>query len=83
MRAAVIALCTLALAAAVVVGVRQARDTAGASPAAALTLAQVSKPIAEAPPQLAALHRRVNELDRAIARRSTRRCARCAAARSS
>lgn len=62
MRVAVIALCTLALAAAVVVGVRQARDTAGARPAAALTLAQVSKPIAGAPPQLAALHRRVNEL---------------------
>ena len=35
---------------------------AGASPAAPLTLAQVSKPIAGAPPQLAALRRRVNEL---------------------
>ncbi len=62
MRAAAIALCTVALAAAIVVGVRQARESADASPAAALTLAQVSKPIAGAPPQLAALQRRVNEL---------------------
>lgn len=62
MRMAVIAACTLALTAAVVVGVRQARETAGASPAAPLTLAQVSKPIAGAPPQLAALRRRANQL---------------------
>lgn len=62
MRKAAIALCLLALAAAVVVGVRQARDRAGANPAAPLTLAQVSKPIAGAPPRLAALRRRANDL---------------------
>jgi thiol-disulfide isomerase/thioredoxin len=62
MRAAAIALCTLALTAAVVVGVRQARDNAGARRASALSLAEVSKPIAGAPPELAALHRRVNAL---------------------
>ena len=62
MRPAVIALCALALTAALVVGVRQARDSAGPSPAEPLTLAQVSEPIAGAPPPLAALHRRVNEL---------------------
>jgi thiol-disulfide isomerase/thioredoxin len=63
MRTAAIALCTLALTAAIVVGVRQARDSAGAGPAAPLTLAQVSKPAAGAPPQLAALRRRVNALE--------------------
>lgn len=62
MRKAAIALGTLALTAAVVVGVRQARDSAGASPAAPLTLAQVSKPLAGAPAQLTALRRRANEL---------------------
>jgi thiol-disulfide isomerase/thioredoxin len=63
MRVAAIALCTLALTAAVVVGVRQARESAGASPAAPLTLAQVSEPAAGAPSRLAALRRRVNELE--------------------
>jgi thiol-disulfide isomerase/thioredoxin len=63
MRTAAIALCTLAVAAAVVVGVRQARHGADASPAAPLTLAQVSKPAPGAPPQLAALRRRVNKLE--------------------
>jgi len=63
MRTAAIALGTLALTAAVVVGVRQARDSAGASPAAPLSLAEVSKPLAGAPPQLAALRRRVNALE--------------------
>jgi cytochrome c biogenesis protein CcmG, thiol:disulfide interchange protein DsbE len=62
-RAAVIALCTLVLAAAVVAGVRQARDRADASPAAPLTLAQVSKPAAGAPPPLADLRRRANMLE--------------------
>jgi thiol-disulfide isomerase/thioredoxin len=68
MRTAAIALCTLAivamLGAAVLVGARQARDSAGAPRAAPvpLTRAEVSKPIAGAPPALAALHRRVNVL---------------------
>ncbi|MDX6718477.1 MAG: cytochrome c biosis protein CcmG, thiol:disulfide interchange protein DsbE [Solirubrobacteraceae bacterium] len=64
MRTAVIALCTLALVVAVVVGARQARDSAGAPQTAPvpLTRAEVSRPIAGAPPALAALHRRVNVL---------------------
>jgi thiol-disulfide isomerase/thioredoxin len=64
MRTVVIALCTLALAAVVVLGVRQARDSAGAPGTAPtpLTRAEVSKPIPGAPPQLVALHRRVNVL---------------------
>ncbi len=63
MRMAAIALCTLVLAAAVVVGVRQARERADASPAAPLTLAQVSERPVGAAPQLAALRRRVNVLE--------------------
>ncbi len=62
MRPALIALCTLAVAAALAVGVRQAREGAGASVPQPLSLAEVSKPIAGAPPQLAALRRRVNVL---------------------
>lgn len=64
MRTAVIALCTLALTVAVVAGVMQAREGAGASASApvALSRAQVSRPIAGAPPVLAALRRRVNVL---------------------
>jgi cytochrome c biogenesis protein CcmG/thiol:disulfide interchange protein DsbE len=63
MRKALIALCGLAVIAAVVVGVRQARDSAGAQHVAApLTRAEVSRPIAGAPPELAALRRHVNEL---------------------
>jgi len=63
-RPALIAVCCIALAAAVVAGVRQAREDAGA-PATALaplTRAQVSQPIAGAPAQLAALRRQVNVL---------------------
>jgi cytochrome c biogenesis protein CcmG/thiol:disulfide interchange protein DsbE len=63
MRKALIVLCGLAVIAAVIVGARQARDSAGAQQAPApLTRADVSKPIAGAPPELAALRRRVNEL---------------------
>ena len=64
MRKALLAIAGLAVAAAVVVGFLQARDsdraTSGAP--AALSLADVSRPVAGAPPELAALHRRVNEL---------------------
>lgn len=62
MRKAVIGLCTLVVAVAIVVGFQQARDSAGASRGTprALTRAEVSKPIADAPPQLAALRRQVN-----------------------
>jgi cytochrome c biogenesis protein CcmG/thiol:disulfide interchange protein DsbE len=68
MRTVAIALCTLALlvslGAAVVVGARQARDAAGAPRTAPvpLTRAEVSRPIAGAPPVLAALRRRVDVL---------------------
>ncbi|MEA2217648.1 MAG: cytochrome c biosis protein CcmG, thiol:disulfide interchange protein DsbE [Solirubrobacteraceae bacterium] len=63
MRTAVILLCVLAVVAAVIVGVRQARDGAGTQHAPApLTRAEVSRPIPGAPPELAALRRRVNEL---------------------
>lgn len=64
MRRAVIAICALAVTAAVVVGIvqagggRQAPKAAGA----ALSRAQVSRTLADASPELAALHRRVNEL---------------------
>jgi thiol-disulfide isomerase/thioredoxin len=63
-RPALIAVCCIVLAVAVVVGVRQAREGSGA-PATALaplTRAQVSRPIAGAAPQLAALRRQVNVL---------------------
>jgi thiol-disulfide isomerase/thioredoxin len=65
MRRAVYAIVALALAAAIVVGVLQASnsDRAPKRAGAPLTLAEVSKPIA-APPTLAALRKRVNELDR-------------------
>jgi thiol-disulfide isomerase/thioredoxin len=63
MRMAVIALCTLALAAAVAVGVRQARDSAKASPAAPLDHTEVSRPAGGAPPELAALRTRANDLE--------------------
>ncbi len=62
MRRLLIALCSLALAVAVVVGVRQARDHADARPAAPLSRAEVSKPIAGSPPELVALHRQVSVL---------------------
>jgi thiol-disulfide isomerase/thioredoxin len=64
MRTAAITLCALALVAAVLVGVRQARDDEPTSAAALepLSRAEISKPIAGAPPELAALRRRVNVL---------------------
>lgn len=61
MRKAVIAICALALTAAIVVGITQtgATDTG----TKALSLADVSKPVDGAPADLAALRKRVNELD--------------------
>jgi cytochrome c biogenesis protein CcmG/thiol:disulfide interchange protein DsbE len=66
MRKAVYAIIALALTAAIVVGILQASssDRAPKKAGAALTLADVSKPLAGAPPVLAALRKRVNELDR-------------------
>jgi len=66
MRPALIVVLAIAIAAAVASGVRQAREDAGASaaPVRPLTRAQVSRPIAEVPPQLAALRRQVNVLKR-------------------
>jgi cytochrome c biogenesis protein CcmG/thiol:disulfide interchange protein DsbE len=66
-RRGVLAICVLAVAAvtaAVVVGFRQARESGRApqSAAAPLTLAQVSRPQAGTPPELAALRARVNDL---------------------
>jgi cytochrome c biogenesis protein CcmG/thiol:disulfide interchange protein DsbE len=65
MRKAVYAIIALALTAAIVVGILQASssDRAPKKAGAALTLADVSKPLAGAPPVLAALRKRVNELD--------------------
>jgi len=64
MRRAMIVICSLAVAVAIVVGARQARESSGAPESApmALTRAEVSQPIAGAPPQLAALRRRVSDL---------------------
>jgi len=64
MRRLLIAIGALAVSAAIVVGVLQARETDGATTAAPapLSLAEVSRPLAGAPPQLAALRRRVNDL---------------------
>jgi cytochrome c biogenesis protein CcmG/thiol:disulfide interchange protein DsbE len=66
MRPALIVVLAIAIAAAVASGVRQAREEAGgsAAPVGPLTRAQVSRPIAEVPPQLAALRRQVNVLKR-------------------
>jgi thiol-disulfide isomerase/thioredoxin len=66
LRPALIAVCATALAVAIVAGVRQARDDAGASaaPVAPLSRAEVSRPVAGVPPELAALRRRVNVLQR-------------------
>jgi len=63
MRRAAIAIGTLAVVAALVIGVVQARqsDSAQTEKVAALKRAQVSKPIAGVPPELAALRGRVNE----------------------
>lgn len=55
-----IGVCLLALTAAIAAGVRQARERAGASAPAALTLQEVSRPIPGAPARLAALRRQVN-----------------------
>lgn len=60
-RKALLAIGALALAAAIVVGILQA---GGSEPAPrALSLAEVSAPIAGAPPELAALRMRVNDLE--------------------
>jgi cytochrome c biogenesis protein CcmG/thiol:disulfide interchange protein DsbE len=65
MRKAVLALCALGVTAAVIVGIVQAggSDRAPQQSSGALSLAEVSKPLDGAPPELAALRRRVNELD--------------------
>lgn len=64
MRKLLITIGALAVSAAVVVGVLQARDSDRATTDALtpLSLAEVSRPLAGAPPQLAALRRRVNDL---------------------
>jgi cytochrome c biogenesis protein CcmG/thiol:disulfide interchange protein DsbE len=62
MRTVLITLAALALVVLIALGARQAADRAGGPAPAALTLAEVSKPIAGAPPELAALHRQVNVL---------------------
>jgi cytochrome c biogenesis protein CcmG/thiol:disulfide interchange protein DsbE len=62
MRTALIALCALVLVIVIAVGARQALDSSHASKSAGLTRAEVAKPIPGAPPQLAALHRRINDL---------------------
>lgn len=62
MRTVAIALGALGLVAALVLGVRQARDGSPEAAARPLTRAEVSKPIPGAAPELAALRRRVNVL---------------------
>jgi cytochrome c biogenesis protein CcmG, thiol:disulfide interchange protein DsbE len=64
MRKALIAIGALAVTAAVVVGILQTRDDERATAPALrpLSLAEVSRPLPGAPPPLAALHRRVNDL---------------------
>jgi cytochrome c biogenesis protein CcmG/thiol:disulfide interchange protein DsbE len=64
MRKAAIGLGVLAVVAAIVVGIGQARDHSGAAGGVprTLTRAEVAKPIPGAPPVLAALRRRVNVL---------------------
>jgi cytochrome c biogenesis protein CcmG/thiol:disulfide interchange protein DsbE len=64
MRKTAIGLGLLAVAVAVVIGIGQARDRTGASGGVprTLTRAEVSKPIAGAPPDLATLRRQVNVL---------------------
>lgn len=64
MRSSMITLCSLALVLAIVVGVRQTGESTAApeTALAPLTREQVSRPIAGAPPRLAALRRRVNVL---------------------
>lgn len=65
MRKALLVLGTVALVVAVVIGLRQTDegDPAAGASVRPLTLAEVSRPLpADAPPKLAALHGRVNEL---------------------
>lgn len=64
MRKLLIAIGAAAVTAAVVVGILQARDDdrATTDALAPLSLAEVSRPLAGAPPQLAALRKRVNDL---------------------
>jgi cytochrome c biogenesis protein CcmG/thiol:disulfide interchange protein DsbE len=64
MQKAIITVGAVVLAVAVIVGVLQARDNDRAATAATrpLSLAEVSRPLPGAPPKLAALRRRVNEL---------------------
>lgn len=64
MRKALVTIAALAVAIAVAVGFLQARDSGSATADALrpLSLAEVSRPLAGAPPRLAALRRRVNEL---------------------
>ncbi len=64
MRNTLIAIAALVVTAAVVAGIVQAgaSDGATSAPPEPLTLAEVSRPVAGAPPELAALRRRVNEL---------------------
>lgn len=64
MRKALLALGAVALVIVVVIGAGQTEegDLPGAKAARPLTLAEVSRPLRGAPPQLAALHERVNEL---------------------
>jgi thiol-disulfide isomerase/thioredoxin len=64
MRKAIIAIVAVAVTAAVVAGILQARGKQDATTAALapLSRAEVSRPLAGAPPELAALRRRVNEL---------------------
>ena len=64
MRKALLALGAVALVVVVFIGANQERDggPTTAKPARPLTLAEVSRPLASAPPKLAALHDRVNEL---------------------
>ncbi len=65
MRRAIIAIVALGVTAAVVVGIVQAgnSDRAPKDAGQPLSIADVSKPLDGAPPELAALHRRVNDLD--------------------
>lgn len=64
MRRILVTIAALAVTAAVVVGYLQARDSdrATTDALAPLSLAEVSRPLPGAPPQLAALRRRVNDL---------------------
>lgn len=64
MRNALLVLGAVALVIVVVIGANQTEegDLPGSKPVRPLTLAEVSRPLAGAPPELAALHKRVNEL---------------------